>query len=91
MKKPLNWVTIILWVLAVAIPTLEAIDVVFLNGLRVEAMGPALHKAETYWFISSVVTQVRVAIMNIAVLGGLGYLIEIADQVRWEWRGRSKL
>jgi|HubBroStandDraft_3_1064219.scaffolds.fasta_scaffold263774_2 hypothetical protein len=91
MKKPLNRIAIVLWILAIAIPIMEAIDVVYLNGLRVEAYGSVLPKAETYWLISNIATHMRLGLTNVALLAGLGYLIEIADQVRWDARANGKL
>lgn len=91
MKKPINRVAIALWVLAIAIPVIEGISVAYTNSLRVHTLPSGMKGFESYWLISNIVTQLRVGLTNFALLGGLGFLIELADQIRWELRSRGKL
>jgi hypothetical protein len=90
MKKPINRVAIIFWVLAVAYPIFGIASALLLNALRQHTINdPMLPQANAYFAFSTILVQLRASVLNFAILAGMGYLIELADQIRWSLREKA--
>jgi len=91
MKKPVSRIAIIFWVLAVVLPVLNVSSASLVNGLRQHAFSdPAFHQTNAYFAFSTVLGQVRAALVDCALLAGMGFLIEWVDQIRWDVRSKDK-
>jgi hypothetical protein len=79
MKKPLNKISILLWVAAVLVATINIAQIYFsVEGLQ------ALYReaSETHLAVRTFLAALDGTITPVAILIGLGALIEIADQIR---------
>jgi len=83
MKKPINKIAVLLWVLAAA---------VLVGGMTVmsielpRAWGIAREASEFGTAVEVTLSSIKVTVVNAAFLFAAGYLIELLDQIRWNTR-----
>ena len=80
MKKPINKVALVLWVIAVLVAAAEMGSLVL---LRQSMAGLASQAGETYLVVNSLWAVLRGAVLSSSQLVALGVIIELVDQIRW--------
>jgi len=82
MKKPVNRFAATMWIVAVAVVALDIISVYS----TFESLRAASQSSTTYYYVVMRLNGLVVTVAPVAMLVGLGALIEIADQIRWSMR-----
>ena len=83
MKKPINKFAVVLWVAAVVVAVLNAFQLEEIQSITQQSAGIAGFNHLPMQFILRSLSGI---IMPAVTLAGLGALIEIVDQIRWNTR-----
>jgi hypothetical protein len=86
MKKPINRVAIMLWVLAVLTLASEAASLAYMRQILQEATS---QPGQTYYAVGYFWPMIRGSVLAAILLAVFGYLIELIDQIRWNALHRS--
>jgi hypothetical protein len=85
MKKPINRFALALWVVALALVFADAFE----TWSIYENLKSVSHEArESYLVIQSIVRTIGGFLFEIAMVFGIGALIEVADHIRWDLKNR---
>ena len=80
MKKPINKVALVLWVVAVLVALSDSFEI-WTNFKNMKDV--ATEAGETYLVVETLVRGVAALVLQSALLVGLGTLIEIVDRIHW--------
>ena len=83
MKKPINKFAVAMWVTAGIVACLNAIEV---WAIAESMRDVARQAAETYVVVQGVLRAASAIVAPTILLIGLGALIELVDQIRWNMR-----
>lgn len=86
MKKPVSMFALTLWICACVLALLYAFETWSIyENLRIVSQ----QASETRYVVQSIVRTISEFIFQIAMLVGIGALIEVVDRVRWDSKNRS--
>jgi hypothetical protein len=83
MKKPLNKFALLLWIAAAVVAVINIVQICY----ALEALKLMAQQANEHFFVvRSFFNAISGTITPVVTLIGIGALIELADQIRWNTR-----
>jgi hypothetical protein len=88
-KKRLNRFALTLWLLAVVVIVLDA-GALFLTREAMKQLAATRQDTETFYVVAHFGKTLLEELGTVAMLAGLGVIVELLDQIRWNALQRDK-